>query len=245
MKMNSNNLWMCDLVKSVSMGLTAIGKIIKTLPVLIQINVKEIFLVYKLYFKRFRTPINIAASLRIDIKQALACLLITSILISGCKPNKVIVKAEKPKTAIVSDGFGQRLVELRQKIDNVETSLQQAEGLAKTAGQIDLQIASYFADYIAWELNHPSIMKDALAGNDFSASQETLNPAQRDQRYHSHIDRELTDAMVLLNQSMLRLDEDSNEPGLEPIRWGDMVYKDGNFRVDGRVVFPGGFKALG
>lgn len=195
--------------------------------------------------KLFRLPFKGTSILQRDIKLTIACLLTAIVLVSSCKANKDIVTTEKAKSGIVADEFAQRLVELRQKIDTVEARLQHAEGLNRNSGLIDLQIAGYFADYIAWELDHPSMMKDALAGNDFSSTQETLNPEQRDQRYHSHIDRELTDAMVLLNQSMLRLDEDSDEPGAGPIRWADMVYKDGNFRVDGRVVFPGGFNMLG
>ncbi len=208
-------------------------------------NVKDILLVYKSYFERFRTRIKGPVILRIDLKPTLACLLIIIVLISGCKTNKDIVKAEKPKSAIVLNGFGQGLVELRQKIDNVETSLQLAEGLAQTAGQIDLKIANYFADYIDWELNHPSIMKGALASNSFFKGQEALTPAQRDERYHEHINRELTDATMLMDQRMDQLAAGVKRPGVDPIRWADMVYKDGNFRVDGRVVFPGGFNMLG
>jgi len=194
---------------------------------------------------RYRAPIKVTAILRMDMKPAWACLLITIVLISGCTTTTHTVTAAKPTSAIAPDGFDQRLVELRQRIDTVATSLQQAEGLAQKAGLIDLQIAKYFADYIAWELGHPSIMKDALAANDFFDEQETLTPAQRDQRYHEHIDRELTGATALMDQAMRRLDEDANGPDVEPIRWTDMVYKDGNFRVDGRLVFPGGFNMLG
>ncbi|TDI69615.1 MAG: hypothetical protein E2O86_05145 [Bacteroidetes bacterium] len=208
-------------------------------------NVKEIILVYKSHFERFRTRIKGSAILCIDLKPMLAFLLITIVLISGCKTKEHIVKAEKPKSAIVSDGFGQRLVELQQKIDTVEAKLQHAEGLVQNKGLIDLRIAKYFADYIAWELDHSDIMRDALSSNDFFDAQETLTPAQRDQRYQDHIDRELTDATALLDQAMQRLSEDDYRPGVKPIRWADMVYKDGNFRVDGRVVFPGGFNMLG
>ncbi len=194
---------------------------------------------------RYRAPIKGTAILVMDMKPAWACLLITIVLISGCTTTKPTITADKPTSAVESDGFDQCLLELRQRIDTVETSLQQAEGLAQNTGLIDLQIAKYFADYIAWELGHPNIMKDALAANDFFDEQETLTPAQRDQRYHEHIDRELTGAMALMNQAMRKLDEDAHRPGVEPIRWADMVYKDGNFRVDGRVVFPGGFNMLG
>ena len=186
-----------------------------------------------MHFKRFRTPIKVTAILRMDIKLALTCLLFSVVLISACKTNKDIVKAEKPKSAIAPDGFGQRLVELQQKIDTVETSLQQAEGLAQNRGRIDLMIAKYFAGYIDWELNHPDIMLDALAANDFFDEQETLSPAQRDQRYHEHIDRELTDATALMDQAMEQLSKDVRRTGLDPILWRDMVYKDGNFHVDG------------
>jgi hypothetical protein len=181
---------------------------------------------------RYKALNKVNALLRMDMIPAWACLLISFILITSCTTNK-------------SDGFDQRLAELCQRIESVKTSLQQAEGLVQTEGLIDLQIAKYFADYIAWELEHPGIMKEALAANDFFDEQETLTPAQRDQRYHYHIDRELSGAMTLMDQVMQRLDEDAHGPDVEPIRWADMVYKDGNFRIDGHIVFPGGFNMLG
>lgn len=143
-----------------------------------------------------------------------------------------------------SDKFGQRLSELRQKIDTVAVALQQAEGLAKTDGDINLNIASYFADYIEWELKHPDITKDALSRNDLWPGQEKLSTEQRDKRYHEHIDRELRDAMVLLDQAIQGLDKKATISGMEPIHWNEMIFKDGNFQVDGRVVFPGGFNIL-
>lgn len=140
--------------------------------------------------------------------------------------------------------FDQRLSALHQRIETVAASLQQAGGLARRAGLIDLQVAKYFAEYIAWELDHPDIITEALAANDISPGQEPLTPEQRHQRYIEHINRELTDAMVVLDQAMQRLEEDFR-PGPEPISWRDMVYKDGNFRVDEQIVFPGGFTLLG
>ena len=163
-------------------------------------------------------------------KTAFPSFLITIIIITGCTTK--------------SDRFDQRLLDLRQRIETVEASLQQEEGLVQTQGLIDLQVAKYFADYIAWELEHPDIMTEALAANDFFDEQETLTPEQREQRYRDHLDIELTGAMKILDQAMQRLEEDSNEPGVEPIRWADMVYEEGNFRVDGRIVFPGGFTIL-
>lgn len=195
--------------------------------------------------KRFKTPLRIPATMCLDIKTAMVCLLLTVVLFSSCKFNKDNVNTEKPKSVMVPDEFGQRLLELQQKIDNVEIRLQKAEGLTRNMGIIDMRIARYFADYIDWELDHPEMMKEALSSNDYFKDQETLSPEQIDQRYNKHIHRELTDAMVLLNQSMLRLDEDTNKPGLEPILWRNMIYKDGNFLVDGKVVFPGGFNMLG
>ena len=137
------------------------------------------------------------------------------------------------------------VAELRQRIDAVAAAAGRAEGLAQAAGLVDVRVATYFADYIAWELDHPRITKDALAANDRYIGQDTLTEAQRDRRYRDHIDRELTDAMALMDQTMRRLGEDARGPGAEPIEWRDMVYEDGNFRVDGRVVFPGGFNMLG
>ena len=158
-------------------------------------------------------------------------LFILSAIISGCSTSE-------------SDEFEQRLSELRQKIETVAVALQQAEGLAKTDGNINLSISTYFADYIDWELNHPDIIKDALARNDLWPGQEKLNSEQRDKRYHDHIDRELTDAMVLLDQAIQGLDKKATVSGMNPIRWSDMVFKDGNFHVDGHIVFPGGFNIL-
>ena len=157
----------------------------------------------------YRASNKVNAILRMYMKPACACLLITIILITGCTAASQTFIEEKPTKAIQPDRFDQRLLELRQRIDAVATSLQQAEGLAQKAGLIDLQIAKYFADYIAWELDYPGIMKDALAANDFFDEQETLTPAERDQRYHDHIDRELTGAMALMKQAMRRLDEDA------------------------------------
>jgi beta-galactosidase len=142
-------------------------------------------------------------------------------------------------------GFEQRLAELGQRIEMVETSVQQAEGKVQSKGQINLQISRYFAGYIAWELEHPDIMKDALAANDFFDEQETLTPEQRDQRYHDHIDRELADATALLEKATQWMGEVGSGQAMEPKRWTDMVYKDGNFRINGRIVFPGGFNMLG
>lgn len=140
--------------------------------------------------------------------------------------------------------YEQRLVELRQKIDTASKALQKAEGLAKTDGNINLNIASYFADYIDWELNHPDITKEALSRNDLWPGQEKLSTEQRDQRYHEHINRELTGAMLLLDQAMQGLNKNAVVSPEKPIRWNEMVFKDGYFRVDGRVVFPGGFNIL-
>jgi len=178
-------------------------------------------------------------------KQIIAHLLTSLMILTCCITTMHAITVNKFTLDIPSDGFDQRLCKLRRKIDTVTTLLQQAEGLAKTAGLIDLQIAKYFADYIAWELAHPDIMKDALAANDCYAGQEKLTAVQRNQRYHDHIDRELTGAMTLLDNARLRLVKYPHKPGPEPIRWSNMVYKDGNFRVDGRVVFPGGFTLLG
>ncbi len=147
-------------------------------------------------------------------------------------------------STIESDEFGQRLSVLQQKIDTVAVALQQFDGLAKTDGNINLNIASYFADYIDWELKHPDITKDALSRNDLWPGQEELNSEQRDKRYHEHINRELTGAMVLLDQAMQGQDKKDAVSSMKPIRWSNMMYQDGNFRVDGRVVFPGGFNVL-
>ncbi len=197
-----------------------------------------------MHLNRFGTRIKITTILSMAIKPTCISLLICIFVVSACKTSKT-VKLEEPNSSSVSTGFEQRLVELRQKINAVETSLQHAEGLSKNMGLIDQQIAKYFADYIAWELSHPDIMKEALAANDFFKGQETLTSVQRDQRYHEHVDRELTDATALMDQVLEKMTVDVPSPGVDPIPWADMVYKDGNFRVNGRVVFPGGFNMLG
>ncbi|MGM0573602.1 MAG: beta-galactosidase [Bacteroidota bacterium] len=178
-------------------------------------------------------------------KQIIIYFFTSLILFTSCINANQTNESDRSKPAIEADKFDQRLSDLRQRIETVAASLQQAEGLAKTAGNIDLQVAKYFAEYIAWELDHPDIMKEALAADDYFPHQETLTPEQRDQRYLEHIDRELTGAMAVLDQALQRLEEDDFRPAPEPISWRDMVYNDGNFRVDNRIVFPGGFTLLG
>lgn len=199
----------------------------------------------KMRIKSFSFPFKTASIMHINLKPVLACLVIAIVFILGCTSASNKSNEGKSASAIVPEKFGQRLIELQQKIDKVEIKLHEAEGLAKNTGVIDMNIAKYFADYIDWELDHPDMMKDALSSNDYFKEQETLSQEQRDQRYHEHIDRELSDATALLDQAMQRLSEDDYTPGVKPIRWADMIYKDGNFRVDGEVVFPGGFNMLG
>lgn len=149
--------------------------------------------------KRSEKSLKILAIMCFNIKTAMVCLLLTVVLFSNCKTNKDNVDTEKPKSLIVPDEFGQRLIELQQKIETVEIKLQEAEGLARNMGIIDMRIANYFADYVEWELEHPEMMKEALSSNDYFKEQETLSPEQIDQRYEEHIHRELSDAMVLLS----------------------------------------------
>ena len=142
------------------------------------------------------------------------------------------------------DNFEQRLLQLQEKIDMVTVAMQKAEGIAKTNGEINLNVARYFANYINWELKHPAITTDALARNDRWPRQEKLTEEQRTTRYNDHINRELTDAMTLLEETLTQLDKATATPDIKPINWNDMVFENGNFRVNGRVVFPGGFNIL-
>lgn len=158
-------------------------------------------------------------------------LFILIIGISGCTANK-------------SDEFEERLSDLHKKIDAVTVSLQNADGQAKTDGTINCNIAKYFAEYIRWELDHPEITKEALSRNDLWPGQEKLNTEQQDKRYNDHINRELTDAMILLEQVQHWHKKIAETSASEPINWSKMVFEDGNFKVDGRVVFPGGFNIL-
>lgn len=84
--------------------------------------------------------------------------------------------------------YEQRLTELRARIDAVNAQLDQADGYAQQAGRIDTRIAGYFADYIEWELAHPEMTAEALASNDRYRGQHTLSPAEREARYHAHVD---------------------------------------------------------
>ncbi len=85
-----------------------------------------------MHFMGYRVPKKNKAILRMDMKAAMAYLIITIILISGCTTTTHTITADKPTPAIPPIGFDQRLIELRQKIDTVDTSLQQAEGLVQT-----------------------------------------------------------------------------------------------------------------
>ena len=141
--------------------------------------------------------------------------------------------------------FHQRLSKLREHIATTGAELADAEAYPRQAGLIDVQIASYFADYIAWELEHPEVMKHVLASCEQFISQAELTSSQREQRYHAHLDRELKGSMALLENALSRLSPGRVWPqATESIAWGDMVFRDGNFRVGTKPVFPGGFNML-
>ncbi|MBT3201305.1 MAG: hypothetical protein HN350_15500 [Phycisphaerales bacterium] len=139
--------------------------------------------------------------------------------------------------------FGGRLAELNAKIDSVSETVEKSDGYAKQAGLIDLQVARFFADYIAWELEHPELMKEALGSSEFFKKIE-LDQHECEKRYRFHIDHELTSSMEILDQAAERIASGKKWPAPRDIQWGKTKYQDGFFRVDGEPVFLGGFNML-
>ena len=140
--------------------------------------------------------------------------------------------------------FRQRLSELRERIAAVAAALEHADGFANMAGRIDLQIPRFFADYVAWELDHPEMMTDALASDGKFRKILNVSESERQRRYRFQVDHELAGSMQILDQAMARLSAGGEGVAVPTIRWDRMKYDDGFFRVDGRPVFPAGFNML-
>ena len=148
----------------------------------------------------------------------------------------------------------QRLSLLKKKISVVNSALEQAEGFQKKSGNIDLQIAEFFSEYIAWELDNPEIMKEALVGNEtravigaFSRAVKTdanIDSLELERRYQHHIDYELTSSMEILDQALIRLKKDVDWPVAKDIQWNQMKFENGYFRINDRPVFSGGFNVI-
>lgn len=172
--------------------------------------------------------------------QSVIGLILFSIVLFGC--------AEKQAAT-----HQQRLSLLNEKISEVNSALEETEGFQKKSGEIDLQIAEFFSEYIAWELENPEIMKDALVGNKSivvgtkSRAIETganIDSLEYEKRYQHHIDYELTGCMEILDQALARLKKGADWPDEKDIEWSQMKFEDGYFRINDRPVFSGGFNVL-
>ena len=139
--------------------------------------------------------------------------------------------------------FSKRLAKLHTKINTVADALEKAEGFPKQAGLIDVQVAKFFAEFIAWELEHPELTNEALGSSEFFKKIE-LSPAEQQRRYRFHINHELKGSMDILDQALARLDADKKWPEVKDIDWRKAKYQDNFFRVDGEPVFFGGFNML-
>ena len=163
-----------------------------------------------------------------------------------------MVYGEKPRTDWASESR-QKLANLRDKIERTAVAIKETQGHPSRAGNIDVQIAIFFADYIEWELEHPELMKDALLGNETYSDNgfvpalerpRTVDPTDPERRYRSHIETELNDSTTILDQALARLEINADWPSSIDIRWSEMNYRDGYFRVHGRPVFTAGFNML-
>jgi hypothetical protein len=139
--------------------------------------------------------------------------------------------------------FKLRLSKLHTKIDAVAGALEKVEGFPKKAGLIDLQVARFFAEYVAWELEHPELMTEALGSSEYFKRID-LDESECLRRYRSHINRELTGSMEILDQALKRTGSNKKWPKVKEIQWDKVVYQDNFFRVGGEPVFFGGFNLL-
>jgi hypothetical protein len=149
--------------------------------------------------------------------------------------------------------FRSRLAVLQKAIHSVGIALDHAEGFPVRSGRIDVQIAKFFASYIAWELDHPEIMKDALLANemledsryDGTIEKDTdIDVSERDRRLTFHIDHELTGSMEILDQALARLDAEVEWPVSPDIQWNRISFENGYFRFNGRPAFTAGFNMV-
>ncbi|PQJ27242.1 beta-galactosidase [Rubritalea profundi] len=139
--------------------------------------------------------------------------------------------------------FRNRLSKLHTKIDTVSSALEEVEGFPKKSGMIDLQVARFFAEYVAWELEHPELTAEALGSSEFFKKIE-LDEAECLRRYRAHINRELTGSIEILDQALGRIGSKKKWPEVKEIEWDKAVYQDNFFRVNGEPVFFGGFNLL-
>ena len=186
------------------------------------------------------------------IRATCVCSIILAGLILSCEPGGNISSTpttnDPPATndprAPEKRDFGQRLSQLRERIDAVAAALDGSEGFPQKAGQIDLQVAKFFAEYVSWELEHPEIMKDALVSSEGFKKNFDVGTSEQERRYRFHIDYELTSSMGILDQAMARIGARAHWPKVPEIQWDQVKYENGGFRYNGRPVFPGGFNML-
>jgi beta-galactosidase len=157
---------------------------------------------------------------------------------------QMCVPGESASHEINEQLFQSRLVKLHKKIDAVAAALDDADDFPQRAGRIDLQAARFFAEYIAWELEHPEMMKDALLSSEYFNATPITDPVERDRRYLLHIDSELTGSMKVLDEALSRLKKQVSWPQTREIDWSTLQFADGYFRFQGRPAFFGGFNML-
>ena len=174
------------------------------------------------------------------------CSIMLALLSLSCSPGKNAPSdhSASPSLAPAPDDFRRRLEKLRDRIEVVASALNQSDGFPKRAGQIDLQIARFFAEYVDWELDHPDIMKDALISSEGFMENPDFGPSERERRYRFHIDYELTSSLAILDQAMKRLHAPADWPKVPEIPWDRVQYESGYFRFNGRPVFPAGLNLL-
>lgn len=140
--------------------------------------------------------------------------------------------------------YEDRLSEIQGLWKNTSAALEDASGYPLQAGQIDLNVAGFFIDYIEWELEHPEIMKEALIYDKRFRNEEGAGPEEADRRYQEHLERELSGVRTLLNRAVERLEENRAWPDSPEISWEQMTFDDGYFRIEGEPVFTAGFPLL-
>ena len=172
--------------------------------------------------------------------------------LNPCKGYEMNLQRNMSDTSEKRD-FRSRLARLQDAIHHVDVELDHAEGFPVRSGRIDVQIAKFFASYIAWELDHPEIMKDSLLANemledsryDGTIEKDTdIDVSERDRRFQFHIDHELTGSMEILDQALARLGAEVQRSVAPDIQWNRISFVDGYFRYNRRPVFPAGFNMI-
>ena len=118
--------------------------------------------------------------------------------------------------------FDAKLGEMRALREKAVAVLGDAGRARGAAGRIDVQVADWFADYLAWEEAHPELTKAALVGDQVFSDDELVGKEEAERRYREHLERERDGALALLGRASGRLEAKRRWPAVPETDWRRM-----------------------